>query len=374
MTFLTTLVSGYPYLCLLFAFSLGAIIGSFLNVCIYRLPREKSIFWPGSRCGSCLQPIRWYDNIPLVSYWRLGGKCRTCGAAYSSRYFWIEFLTGVCFAGLFWLEVVHNIRSAGVLPFVMPSPTLPGELVVIWLYHAVFVSFLIVCTFTDFDLQEIPWTVTVPGTLVGVLGGTIWPWPWPMSAEVVPAAPHWEAVRAAGWDALGVELSRLPIGLQPWPVWIPVPAWMAPGTWPLGLITALVGAAVGSGLIRLIRFVFTWGLGKEAMGLGDADLMMMIGAFLGWQAPFVVLVFAVFLGLLYAIVLIVRYSGSELPFGPFLAGGAVLTMLTPWWWHAMLAGVFFNFPLLVALSLAFSVLAFVFAMLMRMLRLIAQAA
>src|SRR5438270_1536709 len=86
---------------LLFVFVFGTIVGSLLNVCIYRIPLEKSIIWPGSRCSNCLQAVRWYDNIPLLSYLRLRGRCRTCHARFSSRYFWIELLTGLCFAGLF---------------------------------------------------------------------------------------------------------------------------------------------------------------------------------------------------------------------------------------------------------------------------------
>src|SRR6516165_8084402 len=93
---------------LLMMFVLGTIVVSLLNVCIYRIPLEKSILWPGSRCGHCLQPVRWYDNIPLVSYLVLRGHCRACGVSFSPRYFFIELLTGVCFAGLFYLEIVHN--------------------------------------------------------------------------------------------------------------------------------------------------------------------------------------------------------------------------------------------------------------------------
>src|SRR6202049_3306266 len=79
-------------------FVLGAIVGSFLNVCIYRLPLEKSILWPpASHCSHCLQPIRWYDNIPLLSYWLLWGHCRICGAKFSVRYFFIELLTALSF-------------------------------------------------------------------------------------------------------------------------------------------------------------------------------------------------------------------------------------------------------------------------------------
>src|SRR5581483_666943 len=78
-------------------FVLGALVGSFLNVCLYRLPRGQSLLWPASQCGHCLQPVRWYDNLPLLSYWVLGGRCRTCRCAFSSRYFWIELLTAVGF-------------------------------------------------------------------------------------------------------------------------------------------------------------------------------------------------------------------------------------------------------------------------------------
>src|SRR5437764_15457784 len=92
-------------------FVLGVVVGSFLNVCIARLPLEKSIIWPGSHCGSCVQPIRWYDNIPLFSYLILRGKCRLCGARYSFRYFAVELLTGLGWLGLFYLEVVLNIHG-----------------------------------------------------------------------------------------------------------------------------------------------------------------------------------------------------------------------------------------------------------------------
>ncbi len=86
------------YYWLFVVFVLGAVVGSFLNVVIARLPLEKSIIWPGSRCGKCLAPIRWYDNIPLFSYLRLRGRCRACGQSFSIRYFLVELLvrSGFC--------------------------------------------------------------------------------------------------------------------------------------------------------------------------------------------------------------------------------------------------------------------------------------
>src|SRR5437660_598591 len=100
---------------LVFVFVLGTVIGSLLNVCIYRLPLEKSIVWPGSHCGHCFQPIRWYDNIPLVSYLILRGRCRTCGTRFSARYFFVELLTGLIFMGLFYLEVACNVHQMDAL-------------------------------------------------------------------------------------------------------------------------------------------------------------------------------------------------------------------------------------------------------------------
>ena len=96
---------------MILAFVLGAVVGSFLNVCLHRLPRGESVFRPASRCGECLQPVRWYDNIPLLSYWVLWGRCRSCGLEFSARYFWIELLMAVGYASLFGLEVLLNNPS-----------------------------------------------------------------------------------------------------------------------------------------------------------------------------------------------------------------------------------------------------------------------
>src|SRR5271163_1296237 len=99
------------YFWLFAVFILGAVVGSFLNVCIARLPLEKSILWPGSRCGSCLERIHWYDNLPIISYLWLRGRCRHCGARFSARYFVVELVTGLGFAALFYGEVVCNLHD-----------------------------------------------------------------------------------------------------------------------------------------------------------------------------------------------------------------------------------------------------------------------
>ena len=143
---------------LIVVFLLGTAVGSFLNVVIARLPREKSLIWPGSHCGSCFQAIRWYDNLPLVSYLWLRGRCRTCGARFSLRYFAVELLTGLLFAGLFYLEVVCNIhqwppQASGRVPLL----GFPWEHWAGFLYHATLLTFLLAASGCDMSgLREIP--------------------------------------------------------------------------------------------------------------------------------------------------------------------------------------------------------------------------
>src|SRR5438094_69523 len=104
--------NGPLILVLVSLFVAGAVMGSFLNVWIARLPMEKSIFWPpGSRCGSCYRPIRFFDNLPLISYWLLGGKCRYCKAPFSMRYFVVELFVAVAFVMIFYVEIVLNIHD-----------------------------------------------------------------------------------------------------------------------------------------------------------------------------------------------------------------------------------------------------------------------
>ena len=131
---------------LLIVFVIGAMVGSFLNVAIARLPLEKSLLWPGSRCGACLQPIRWFDNIPLVSYWVLRGKCRTCGAPFSIRYFLVELLTALCVVGLFYLEIFENVHELDILKTyrhqVMGGRP-PWQSLIVFGFHAILLSFLL---------------------------------------------------------------------------------------------------------------------------------------------------------------------------------------------------------------------------------------
>src|ERR1041385_5838957 len=115
-------------------FVYGAVCGSFLNVCIWRMPRDQSVIRPGSHCGSCNTPIPWYDNLPLISYFLLGGQCRKCGARFSFRYWLVEFLNAAL-----WMLVWRQIQ---------PSR---GWLVMI--AYCVLISILLVGTVIDFELS-----------------------------------------------------------------------------------------------------------------------------------------------------------------------------------------------------------------------------
>src|SRR5947208_9410220 len=206
---------------LLNLFVLGAIVGSLLNVCIHRLPLEKSIIWPGSRCGHCLQAIRWYDNIPLLSYLLLRGRCRRCGTRYSVRYFLIELLTGLSFAGLFYLEVfrdVHGLDPNGVQSTRIEQLNLPTSPAwVVFGFHAVLVCFLIVASFCDFDYREIPFSITVPGTVVGLVGAVLFPWPWPYPYTHQGGFDPLQAVKDMPSDAPWWQVGEMDPNLGPKP-------------------------------------------------------------------------------------------------------------------------------------------------------------
>jgi len=140
-------------LLLVLIFLLGASVGSFLNVCIVRLPKGKSIVKPGSHCPECQSPIRFYDNIPLLSYLVLKGKCRSCGAPIAPRYFMVEALSGLLGLGLF---CVFGLSVEFVVYFV-------------------FFAALLVVIFIDLDTYTIPDVITIPGIVAGLLAALLLP-------------------------------------------------------------------------------------------------------------------------------------------------------------------------------------------------------
>jgi leader peptidase (prepilin peptidase)/N-methyltransferase len=324
------------------ALAFGLAVGSFMNVLVARLPYEKSIVWPSSRCFACYRPIRFTDNVPILGYLRLGGKCRYCGAPYSARYLWVEVFTGLAFLALFLADVVFNWFG---LPGVKYEPLGPdgaapsARAIALFVYHALLLCGLITAAVIDAEHRIIPTEVTYTVMALGVVGGALMPWPWPHPAAAAPSLPP------------GVDMwtnpdfpARVVSGVQPWPFWGPTFAFAPPGSWQLGLLNSVLGALAGSLVVRAVKWLFETGLGREALGLGDADLLMMAGAFLGWQIP----VLSLFVGALAALALLVlgRAAGGaapstspvsgpaqprELPFGPGLAVGVVVTWFAwPW--------------------------------------------
>ena len=323
-------------------FTFGLMIGSFLNVVVARLPYEKSILWPSSRCFACFKPIRFTDNVPILGYLRLRGKCRACGVPYSARYMWVEVGTGVAFLALFLAEVVFNWHGIPGMKYdyLGPDGTVPPlRCFAVFGYHAFLLGGLIAAAAIDAEHRIIPAQVTYTVMVVGVIGGALMPWPWPQPGAVAGVIPlettMWSHPEYAG---------KVPTGVQPWPFWGPTFNFAPPGSWQLGLLTSVIGALVGSLVIRATKWMFETGFGREALGLGDADLLMMAGAFLGWQ----IVVLSLFVGSFAALILKVleallrkkavpgtpapagtSISGPpqsrELPFGPGLAIGVVVT-------------------------------------------------
>jgi leader peptidase (prepilin peptidase)/N-methyltransferase len=309
---------------LIFLFVTGASVGSFLNVAIARLPYEKSLLWPNSRCGACLQSIQWYDNLPILSYLWLRGRCRMCGQSYSPVYMLVELGAALGFVGLFWLDIVENVhgwpghRGHQFNLFFFPWGSFAG-----YAWHAMLFSFLLAASVCDMKSREIPLQLTLTGTLVGLIGATLMPWPWPHEVGLIlpPAVP------IPPGDEFMDPRVVINHGIYAWPFWGPLPSWAGPGGLETGLATGIAGALVGTFLLRAIGFIFSAGLGKEALGLGDADLMMMAGAFLGWQIVVVAFFLSVLPALVFGIMQLIVNRDNSLPFGPSLALSVMVTLL-----------------------------------------------
>jgi len=248
------------------AFIFGACVGSFLNVCIYRIPAELSIVHPGSSCPHCKSSIPFYDNIPILSYLLLMGKCRRCKAPIAIRYPVVELLGG--------LSALACALSFG--------PTLHGLVVF------VFIATLIVITFIDLDYRIIPDTISLPGIPLFFL-----------AAFAVPTVT-WRA------SALGI--------------------------------------VAGGGSLFAVAWLYQRITGRQGMGGGDIKLLAMIGAMIGWQGILFTLFSASAIGTVIGILAMIR-SGKNMklaiPFGPFLAMGAVIYVFFGdaiiYWYFNMLA-------------------------------------
>ncbi|HKR14822.1 MAG TPA: prepilin peptidase [Pyrinomonadaceae bacterium] len=261
-----------------FAGIFGAIIGSFLNVVIHRVPLEESIVFPNSRCPSCGAVIAFYDNIPIVSYALLGGKCRGCKGPISFRYPAVELLCAALFVAVAW----HDGMSVA-LPF-----------------DLVFVSALLALIFIDAQHMILPNVITYPGIVFALVAR--------LAIPLLTHTPHFD------------DLPSLINGpLEGMPVWV------------ASLGGAVIGALVGGGSLWLMGFIWEKLRGVEAMGLGDVKMMFMAGAYLGWRLTILTIFIGVLTGSIIGILLMARQRERSmqmlLPFGIFLGIGAIASLL-----------------------------------------------
>jgi len=231
------------------AFIFGMVVGSFLNVCICRMPKNESIVAPPSHCPHCLYQIRWYDNIPVVSYLILRGKCRGCGAHISLQYPFVELLNGILTLFLF-------LRFGPTLAFAALF---------------LFCSALVVITFIDIEHQIIPDEISLSGIVIGFICSFF--------------------LKGHSW------------------------------------LNSLLGILLGGGTLLLVAYTYQRLTGKDGMGGGDIKLLAMMGAFLGWKAvPFIIFASSLVGSLIGISIMLFQKKDGKLaiPFGPYLAFGAVL--------------------------------------------------
>ncbi len=254
------------------AFLAGLLIGSFLNVCIYRLPLDLSVASPArSFCPACETTIAWYDNIPVVSYLRLGGRCRHCHERIPWRYLFVEILTGVAFA-----------LCVGALGLTVAA-----------LKFALYSAILITLITSDMEERILPDEFTLGGTLVGLV-----------LALFVPMEHYFVSM-------------FMPRSLDP--------------RWP-SLAEAAFGAAVGSGSIWLVGYLYQKFRHREGLGFGDVKMIAMIGAFMGLRLALLTLILASLVGSIIGLsyIRITKKDAAtyELPFGSFLGLAALFVAAT----------------------------------------------
>jgi leader peptidase (prepilin peptidase)/N-methyltransferase len=266
-----------------FVAAFGAIIGSFLNVVIHRLPREESIVFPNSRCPSCEALIGPLDNIPLISYAILRGRCRKCRAPISWRYPAVELLTALVYAIVFLCDAFWR----GGMTFTI-------------LFDLIFVSALIALIFIDAEHMLLPNAITYPGIVFALIARLALPY----------------LVGPYAFD----DLPSLWYGpFSTWPVWA------------VSLLGALLGALAGGGSLWLIGWLWERLRGVEAMGLGDVKMMFMVGAYLGWRLTILTIFAGVLSGSIIGVALMLRRRERDmqmqLPFGIFLGIGSIFALL-----------------------------------------------
>ena len=252
-------------------FIFGSAIGSFLNVCIHRIPLGESVARPRSRCPECRRPIPAWHNIPVLSYLFLRGRCSNCGRPISWRYPAVEMVTGFLAAGLF-------------LRFGL-TPSL--------LVNALFVCLLIVLLFIDLDKRILPDSLTLGGVVIGLV---LSPW---QNQEFL----NLRIIRSSAYPLLEFIMNPL--------------------------ISSVAGILFGAGFLWGVAWLYLKVRKKEGMGFGDVKMIAMIGAFTGWQLTWLTILLGSLLGAVAGggyMYLKGRDSRYELPFGTFLGIAAIVAV------------------------------------------------
>ena len=261
-----------------FVFILGGSVGSFLNVVIHRVPNEQSIVFPSSTCPHCKNSIKPYDNIPILSWLILRGKCRACSAPISIRYPAVELLTAITFFLVYWRTDL--------------TPILP--------VYLAFAAAMIALIFIDAEHMILPNAITYPLLVIALAVRIVFPLVF--AQNFFSDTLHWPATYLAGQ-----------------------PAWL------VSLFGAIVGALVGGGSLWLVGEIWKRLRGVDAMGLGDVKMMLGVGALLGWRLAFLAIFLGAFSGAIIGLAILTKQKDKDLqaqiPFGIFLGTGSILALL-----------------------------------------------
>ena len=377
---------------LVFVFTFGACVGSFLNVVIWRLPRDKSLVRPPSACPGCGSLIRWFDNIPILSWLLLGGRCRRCKMRISIRYPIIELFTALMFVGLYAIYFLADIRGLGYGDSIGLTGFKDGG----WLLftcHIALLSALLAASAIDLELWVIPLHLCWFVTAVGVAGSTAAPWVldpqiiksfrlFPSASPTIgiltlgamlglavalvllkkgiikPSYPNQESF-LPGTDANPAtqdddtiphrrEILKEIVFLSPIILgamiallvyrWVPAVerGWGQVMACPTaaGLFGGFWGYLIGCGAVWATRILGTLAFGREAMGLGDVHLMGAAGTLLGAEMVVVAFFVAPFFGLVWASFQWISRKTRQIPYGPFLSLAVGLVMIAhDWFWN-----------------------------------------
>jgi leader peptidase (prepilin peptidase)/N-methyltransferase len=285
-------ILGLPdYIGYIFFFIVGAVIGSFLNVVIHRVPAEESIVFPNSACPKCKAKIKGYDNIPILSWLILGGKCRKCKNPIAIRYPAVELLTALLFVLIFWRFDL--------------SPILP--------VYLIFAAAILALIFIDAEQMILPNAITYPGII--------------FSFAVRIAFPIFFTA------AYFTDLKYAPLSnITGWPVWA------------VSLWGAVLGALAGGGSLWLVGKLWKMLRGIDAMGLGDVKMMFAVGALVGWRLAFLAIFLGAATGAVSGIGMMIvkreRNLQTLIPFGIFLGIGSIISLL---FGEAIIAWYYNNF-------------------------------